>query len=415
VGAGRRAAARQDDAAASGFFSRALALLGDRDPSRLQPLVELGTALIRGSETLQAQAVLADARRAAAAAGDPRLDAEVRTLEINLLRLIDPRWWAERGRAEAAALARAFAELGDDNGAAKAWHLLGIAHSDRGEQAAAQEAFEHALEFTRAAGNTGVESWIRNWILQAAVFGPTPCEEVARRARDDLDWARARGNMALEGNVLARMGEMLARAGRGEEAAEAFREARRVFDELGHPSHIAHLPLSTTGVEPLASDPAAAERELRDSYVFLDRIDANHILATVAPMLAWTLVAQGQLEEAVELTERAERIAAPNDLDAQVRWRLARAAAFSAAGEHPQAERLTREAVALAEPTDTVLLIADSLSGLGHVLVAAGTPSEAAEPLARAIAVYRAKGDTVSAAKCQATLDSLERVQAPQA
>jgi class 3 adenylate cyclase/tetratricopeptide (TPR) repeat protein len=415
VGAGRRAAARQDDAAASGFFSRALALLGDRDPSRLEPLLELGTALVRGGDTVQAEAVLAGARRAAAAAGDPRLDGEVRILEVNLKRLVDPRWWAERGRSEAAELTGLFARLGDDAGTAKAWHLLGKAHSDRGEQAAAQEAFEHALEFARAAREAGIEAWIRYWLLQAAVFGPTPCKEVARRAGDDLDWARARGNMALEGSVLMRIGEMLARAGQGTEAVAALAEARRILEELGRPTHLAYMPLSTTLVEPLASDPVAAERELRDAYEFFDRIDARHIIATVGPLLAWTLVAQGRLDEAIDLTEEAERIAAPDDLDGQVRWRLARAAAHSAAAEHPEAERLAREAVRLAEPTDTVLLIGDSLSGLGHVLVAAGAPTEAAEQLVRAIAVYDAKGDVVSAAKCGATLEALDLVEVPQA
>ena len=410
--AGRRAAARQDDQRAAGYFARVVALLGEGDPTRLEPLLELGTALVSGGDTERAERVLADARRAAAGAGDPRLDAEVRVLEVNLRRLTNPRWWSANGRAEASELARVFGELSDDVGAAKAWHLLGKAHSDRGEQAAAQEAFEHALECARRADADGVEAWVRYWLLQAAAFGPTPCLDVIERARDDLGWARSHGNRSLEGSVLTRMGEMLARAGRIGEAQDAFAEARGLFDDLGRPSHPAYMPLSTAAVEPLASDPAGAEAELRSAYEFFRGVGADHILATVGPMLAAALVPQGHLTEAVALTEEAERIAAPDDLDAQVKWRLARAAASSAAGERAQAERLAREAVALAERTDSVLLHADSLGGLARVLIAAGADTEALEPAACAGELYEAKGDLVSARRWQTTVERLAAAEA---
>jgi class 3 adenylate cyclase/tetratricopeptide (TPR) repeat protein len=404
--AGRRAAARQDDGQAAGFFARVVALLGEGDPTRLEPLLELGTALVRGGDTQRAESALADARRAAASASDPRLDAEVRVLEVNLRRLTNPRWWAANGRSEAGELARIFRELGDEAGAAKAWHLVGKAHSDRGEQAAAQEAFEHALEYARAVEAPGVEAWIRYWLLQAAVFGPTPCLDVIERARDDLAWARSQNNRSLEGSVLTRMGEMLARCGRIPDAQDAFAEAREVFADLGRRSHLAYMPISTAAVEPLASDPAGAEGELRFAYEFFERLGAEHILATVGPMLAATLVPQGRLVEAVALTEQAERIAAPDDLDGQVKWRLARAAARVAEGDHGDAERLARTAVGLAERTDSVVLHADALAGLAYALIAGGATGESVEPCSCAIELYEAKGDVVSAARWQTVLEA---------
>ena len=185
--------------------------------------------------------------------------------EVDLRRITNPRWWAANGRSEASELARVFGELGDDEGAAKAWHLLGKAHSDRGEQAAAQEAFEHALECAQRACAPGVEAWVRYWLLQAAALGPTSCLEVIERARDHLAWARGQGNRSLEGSVLTWNGEMLARTGRIAEAQDAFAEARRLFDDLGGASHPPTF-MSTAAVEPLASDPAGAEAELRASY-----------------------------------------------------------------------------------------------------------------------------------------------------
>ena len=406
--AGRRAGARQDDATAASFFARAVGLADNDDVTRLEPLLSLGTALVREGETTRAAEALDELRRRAAGGADRRTDAEVRALELSLRRLTDPAWWAENGRSGAAGLTHVFQELGDDLGAAKAWHLLGKAHSDRGEQAAAQEAFEHALEFARAAGDEGVEAWIRYWLLQVGVFGPAPCERVVARAREDLDWARARGNRSLEGSTLARMGEMLARSGQPDEAAPAFARAREIFDELGQPSHVAYLAISTAAVEPLSSDPSAAEVELRPALEYFESIGAKHIAATVAPMLASALVAAGRHDEALELTARARDIAAPDDLDAQVRWRLARAEALIASGGLAEAERLAREAIAEAEPSDTRLLLADALATLAAVMRAARSPGEASGPARRAIELYEAKGDVVSAGRQRAALRAVE-------
>ena len=63
---GRRAAARQDDLQAAGFFTRVAALLGEDDPTRLEPLLELGTALVRGGDTVGAR------RSSATPGGRPR-------------------------------------------------------------------------------------------------------------------------------------------------------------------------------------------------------------------------------------------------------------------------------------------------------------------------------------------------------
>jgi len=206
--------------------------------------------------------------------------------------------------------------------------------------------------------------------------------------------------------VLTRMGEMLARTGRIPDAQDAFAEARAVFGDLGRRSHLAYMPISTAAVEPLASDPAGAERELRFAYEFFDGLGADHILATVGPMLAAALVPQGKIVEAIALTEQAERIAAPDDLDGQVKWRLAKAAALVVSDDHADAERLAREAVALAERTDSVVLHADALAGLGYVLIAAGASGEAVEPCGCAIELYEAKGDVVSASRWQTVVEA---------
>ena len=129
-------------------------------------------------------------------------------------------------------------------------------------------------------------------------------------------------------------------------------------------------------------------------------------------MLATALVRQGRLTEALALTEEAERIAAPDDLDAQVKWRQARAAALAAAGDGDHAERHARDAVGLAERTDSVLLHADALGGLADVLAATDATAAAVEPAARAGELYEAKGDIVSARRWQTKLERLTEAEA---
>jgi tetratricopeptide (TPR) repeat protein len=203
------------------------------------------------------------------------------------------------------------------------------------------------------------------------------------------------------------MGEMLARAGKVGHSQQAFADARAIFEELDLPVHISYLALSTASVEPLASDPAAAERELRPAIEYFEASGAKHIAASLIPVLAGALVQQGKTDEAVELSERTEEIAATDDLDAQVKWRIARAQALTAANHLADAERFAREAVEVAEPGDTVILHADALSCLGEVLLAARSPSEAAPVLEGAVKLYEGKGDVVSAAQRRATLDAL--------
>ena len=414
--AGRRAAARQDDDAAATLLSRAVALLaesGRDDPAmRLEPLLELGMALVRSGATDRADEVVAEARRAVVAAGSPLAEARMRILEANVKRLIDPDWWVSNGRAAAESALAVFDELGEPLDAARGWHLLGKLHSDRGQQAAAAEALEHALELASSAGGAaGVEAWIRYWLLQVSTLGPAPCERVIARAQEDLEWARSHENRALEGSTLGRSGEMLARAGRSAESKQAFDRARSIFTELGLPVHVAYLALSTSGVEPLASDPEAAERELRPAIEYFAERGANHILASLWPALASALAAQGRAAEALELTERTERVAAADDLDAQVKWRVARSQALVAAGDLPQAERFAREAVTASAAADMTILSADAAGALADVLLAAQAPSEAVPVLEDAIRLYGSKGDIVSAARRQATLDALSRTR----
>ena len=62
---------------------------------------------------------------------------------------------------------------------------------------------------------------------------------------------------------------------------------------------------------------------------------------------------------------------------------------------------MAREALALARTTEVPTLLADALFELASVLAIAARAPEARAAFDEAAALYRAKGDVVSAARCE--------------
>jgi hypothetical protein len=81
-------------------------------------------------------------------------------------------------------------------------------------------------------------------------------------------------------------------------------------------------------------------------------------------------------------------------------------------GEHGPAERLAREAVAIAEDTDMLDAQGDTYADLGEVLLLTGKGGQAVAALEQAVARYERKGNHVSAQRAQTRLAEL-RAAAP--
>ena len=94
----------------------------------------------------------------------------------------------------------------------------------------------------------------------------------------------------------------------------------------------------------------------------------------------------------------------PEDADAQVHWRRVRAKVLARRGELDEAERLGREAVAIASATDVLELRAQALADLGEVLRLAGRPQESRAALEEAIRLYEEKGNVVGAGRLRGLL-----------
>jgi ATP/maltotriose-dependent transcriptional regulator MalT len=153
--------------------------------------------------------------------------------------------------------------------------------------------------------------------------------------------------------------------------------------------------ISRAMVDMLAGDLVAAEATLRDGYRQLEEMGGLGPRVNVATLLARVRLLRGRLDDAEEITRACERLAAPDQADAQVKWRSIRAIAIARRGEPGEAERLAREAVHLAGKTDQLDSRAEAHFDLAEVLLLGGRGREAAHELDRAIALYQEKGNEV--------------------
>ena len=213
----------------------------------------------------------------------------------------------------------------------------------------------------------------------------------------------------MAGGGLARLGELRARQGRRDEAAELFRQAG------AHPLGLVGLGNLALEAGDAAGAADAAERVLRrlPEGAVLDRFPALELLAGAKS-------AQGEIDAAgAACDELAETAAALSTPYLKGRARLAAGAAAVAAGDHEQARRLCEDAIDLfaesAAPYDqarTRVVLADALRALGRdepaaaervaadeafrrlgaagpAPTAGGTPGEPGELTARELEVLR--------------------------
>jgi tetratricopeptide (TPR) repeat protein len=169
---------------------------------------------------------------------------------------------------------------------------------------------------------------------------------------------------------------------------------------------LSHLSTTAGAVALLAGDAVAAERLLRPACERLEEVGELGYLSSTAPPLLDALYRQGKDDEALRLSDRwhPDRLTVPEDVDAQVGWRVVRAKLLARRGALAEAERLAREAVELAEATEYVELTADAYAALGDVLRDAGRHGDAEHALRESLRLHEAKGNLVAAAQIRSRL-----------
>ncbi|HXV03512.1 MAG TPA: AAA family ATPase, partial [Gaiellaceae bacterium] len=361
AGAGRRAIGRGDVPATVTLLARAVALLPDSNDERREMLPLLGSALMRTGEFARAERVLDEALESAKTAGDRRL--ELRTLiEREFFRAFtNPDESVEDIVAVADSAIPLLEELGDDIGLAKAWWLKSEVHLNAFEWAARTEHLERALAHARRAGDAGEQATIAAQLAQAVYYGPAPATAAIARCEELL--REVPSTRSLRASVIGSLAGLRAMQGDFEEARRLQEEAREIWQELGQRFRIAMRSLMAADIELLADRPDEATAVLRWAYSELSAMGAQSVIPPISAFLADALCEEGEFEEAARFARLARDGATPVDVVAQVMWRVALARATRDTG-------LAREAVALAERTDSPDLKARAYAAAGDLRAA---------------------------------------------
>jgi hypothetical protein len=176
--------------------------------------------------------------------------------------------------------------------------------------------------------------------------------------------------------------------------------SRDLYEKLGLQHRRAVRSLIPAGIELLAGDPAAAERELRIGYDTLAAMGETWVRATIAAYLAAVLAELGRAEEAIAFTRESEANAGADDVVTQVVWRGARARALD---DRAEAIELAADAVQRALTTDFIDLRAGALLDLAAV-------SGDADAAMRAVDEHERKGNVVGAERARSLAASMQGV-----
>jgi class 3 adenylate cyclase len=383
--AGGRAFLREDMPAAARLLDRAVRLMED-GPEQREAMRELSAALWVLGQTDRADAVLDDLLRAAR--DDERMEWYARLERAG--RGGDP---IELERVAKSAVT-AFERLGDELGLARAWRRVASASARRSAFGRAVHAAERAVAHAVRAGDRQEQARSADVLCSALLYGPVEAERAVRRCRQLLE--DARGNLLLEANVLSALAGLEAMRGDVIGARSSYRRARSIYEELGLGLLVAGLSAISGAVELLAGEPAAAEQELREG---LDLLAGGHPAAARyrRALLALSLFAQDRNAEAAQLAADAGN-GAGNNVATEVAWLCVRARLGDDSITHAHA------AVALAEQTDSLNLVADAHAALAETLARAGRADEAADEERLALDAYARKGNVLAARALTASL-----------
>jgi predicted ATPase/class 3 adenylate cyclase len=399
--AGRRALRRSDRAAAVSLLERSAALTSGDTAHRAALLSDLGGAQIEAGRLAEAGVTLEEAIGAAEAAGDERAGARA-LVHREFLRL---QLGEAGGNADAYAIVEqvvpVFSESGDEQGLCTALRLRAWVNWIEARAEAAALAWEVAAGHAHSGGLEHERVEILGWIASSLFFGPTPAAEGIERC--EAIRAQVEGNLVATVDVLQPLAGLHAMEGRLDEARRLLAASDAAFEELG-------LSLSTAVshhaamVEMLAGDAEAAERSLRKGYAALEEMGDRALLSTTAAYLGQALLAQGRDDEADRFAEMSAELTADDDVITHAMSRGVRASVLARRGGLAEAERLARQAVALAERTDFLNHRAEALTVLADVLARSGRPEQAKVAREEALDLYEQKGNLVAAGRVRGDL-----------
>jgi len=285
-----------------------------------------------------------------------------------------------------------FTALEDDAGLSDTWAVSLLVEHGALRWRGAKHALDRMVEYAERVGDRLRVVEAQSFLPAIYMYGPLPVEE-------GIAWCKS--HPSEHPFFFTLWGQLEAMHGNFAGARDLCREARERARERGQLLLAAEVAMQETELELLAGEPERASKAALAGVAELGELGEQGWLSTVAGHGAEALYRLGRDEDAWRLTETAAEAGAADDVITQMLILQVRAKILSRRGEHGEAVRLVREAIAWGEPTDALEHKAASYCDLAIVLGAAGSPDEAREALDRARAFYEEKGHTVGMARVE--------------
>jgi len=393
--AGRTAFAREDHVAAISLLERAVGLRPEPPDVGLE--LELVLALARGGRFVDALARADALAERAAAVGNHAGVLAARIQAVVLRAHLEPKGATDE---VATLLEHALPQLeavGDDA-------LLCHAYASLGEVWNARLQFDRAAAaYDRAAAHAARADLPYSFLASRSTFRLWGTWPVARW----LAWHDEQEDQHDSGLRIDHA-HALAMLGRIDEAREELASVQADLAERGASYRLAGIGMKALILELHGGDPEAALTAARTSYEQLERLGDSGGLLVLCALLAHACYETGRLDEAAGWATRAAALGALDAVFTQIDWRRARAKLLARRGNHLDAETLAREAVALADKTESPHDQGKAYADLAEVLSLAGNSEQARTALQQALARYERKGEFVMASRIRERLADLD-------
>jgi tetratricopeptide (TPR) repeat protein len=276
------------------------------------------------------------------------------------------------------------------------WEIFAVAVANaRGRWVDAARASEQALEHARLAGQQRTGLF---WIELALALGPTPAAEALEQLDRLLPATPAPYSLFTRAWLLAMLD-------RFDEAVSLARESNERQIELDG-WQMGEIRLAE--IARMAGDHKSAARHLETACAWMEEREQLGLLQTYVSLLGRELCALGRFDEAEPLARRGRELVGDYPAAGDQLWCQVQARVLAHRGEHAEAERLAREAVAGQGQSDNLTFQGDAWCDLAEVLAAAGRDEEAAAAFAEALERYERKGNIPLARQVRTHLYSLQ-------
>ncbi len=395
--AGQRALLALDHASAAILLERAAALLDDVELDRLDLECSLGHALKGLGQRDRAVGVLESTAGRARAQGNDRIELRARVELVNPDLAIGKLTACDAAALLDAALF-AFEQADDTVGILRASITYAALLQLERRNDAALVHLERAEAASSRLGHTGYADTAR---VMAAMLGSTSVHEGTALAEIALGSHRdgSRGRAYL----LVYLAYLRALGGDSVAARETVAAARSELEQLGEELGLRTSALALIGAaESFSGDWVRMQEVFEEGLDYTrDWPDHQEWHAYFLARLGEARLEQGDPGTAADLAEQARAMAVATDVETSIWWRRVAARALAVTGHARKAGRVAREALALADDTDELLLRAGARIDLAEVLLDGGRRAEALTLVREGVDLLDLKGALPLAARAR--------------